>query len=90
MLAKVVFLSEDYVSKIFKNATGMSLPAYIANKRMEKARDYLEHSSLPVSRIAIEVGYSNFSYFSKTFRDFSGMTPNEYRNCRTKRSSVKQ
>lgn len=90
LLAKVVFLSEDYVSKIFKNATGMSLPAYIANKRMEKARDYLEHSSLPVSRIAIEVGYSNFSYFSKTFRDFSGMTPNEYRNCRTKRSSVKQ
>lgn len=90
ILAKMVYLSEDYVSKLFKNTTGMSLPGYIANRRMEKAKDYLEHSSLPVSRIAMEVGYSNFSYFSKTFRDFTGMTPNEYRNHMTKNSSDKK
>lgn len=80
LLAKSVFLSEDYVSKLFKNTTGMSIPGYIAARRIDKAKDYLVHSNMPVSRIAMEVGYSNFSYFSKSFRDQTGMTPNEYRN----------
>lgn len=81
-LAKVAFLSEDYISPIFKNKTGMSLTNYIALKRVEKAKEFLEHSNLSISKIALEVGYNNFSYFSKTFRDMTGMTSNEYRNNR--------
>ena len=79
-LASIVFLSEDYVSKIFMNVTGMSIPNYVASCRMQKAQEYLKHSSLSVSKVALEVGYSNFSYFSKTFRDYAGCTPNEYRS----------
>lgn len=86
LLAKKVYLSEDYVSKLFKATTGMSIPSYIAARRIEKAKDYLAHSGLPVSQIALEVGYSNFSYFSKSFRDLTGMTPNEYRNQVSKES----
>lgn len=78
-LAKEVFLSEGYLSKIFLKETGISLPNYIAERRMEKAKEYLANSSIPVSRIATEVGYNNFSYFSKTFRELTGCTPNEYR-----------
>ena len=80
ILAKTVFLSEDYVSKVFVKSVGESIPSYITRRRMERAKEYLEKSSLPVNRIALEVGYSNFSYFSKMFRDFSGYTPNEYRS----------
>lgn len=80
VLAQEVFLSEGYISRIFLKETGVSLPNYIAERRMEKAKEYLEYSGLPVSRIATEVGYNNFSYFSKTFRDLVGCTPNEYRN----------
>lgn len=79
VLAQKVFLSEGYISKIFLKETGVSLPNYIAERRMEKAKEYLEYSGLPVSRIAAEVGYHNFSYFSKTFRELVGCTPNEYR-----------
>ena len=57
----------------------MTLPNYIAGKRMEKAAKLLLETQYPISRIAMEVGYSNFSYFSKTFRDYAGCTPNEYR-----------
>ena len=89
-LAKIVFLSEDYVSKLFKTTTGMSIPGYIAARRIEKAKEYLSHSNLPVSRIALEVGYSNFSYFSKTFRDLTGMTPNEYRNQTVKQNTPRK
>ena len=79
-LAKEVYLSEDYLSRTFKTETGKSLTVYIAEQRMEKAKEYLENSNLTVSQIALEVGYHNFSYFSKTFRDITGFTPNEYRN----------
>lgn len=82
VLAGKVFLSEDYVSKIFMKATGMSLPNYIAERRIERAKEYLRSSSLPISKIAMEVGYGNFSYFSKTFREIVGCTPNEYRSRR--------
>lgn len=80
VLAGKVFLSEDYVSKIFMKTTGMSLPNYIAERRIEREKEYLRSSSLPISKIAMEVGYGNFSYFSKTFRELVGCTPNEYRS----------
>ena len=79
VLAQKVYLSEGYISKLFQKETGISLVNYIAERRMEKAKEYLVYTTLPVSRIATEVGYSNFSYFSKTFRDLTGITPNEYR-----------
>ncbi|MCC8103262.1 MAG: response regulator [Clostridiales bacterium] len=79
VLSQEVFLSEGYITQIFLKETGSSLPSYIAQRRIEKAKEYLEHSGLPVSRIASEVGYNNFSYFSKTFRELVGCTPNEYR-----------
>lgn len=79
-LAGMVFLSEDYISKLFMNTTGVSIPGYVASRRMCKAQEYLQYSGLSVSKIALEVGYCNFSYFSKTFRDYTGCTPNEYRS----------
>lgn len=79
-LAGMVFLSEDYISKLFMSTTGTSIPSYVASCRMKKAQEYLRYSSMAVSRIAMEVGYTNFSYFSKTFRDYAGCTPGEYRS----------
>lgn len=79
VLAQAVYLSEDYISKIFIAETGISIPNYVMQRRMEKAKEYLRHSGLTVSKIAMEVGYSNFSYFSKNFRDYVGCTPNEFR-----------
>lgn len=80
VLASVVYLSQDYISRLFSEATGESLPNYITNRRMEKAKEYLSTTDLSVSKIAMEVGFSNFSYFSKNFRNYAGCTPNEYRN----------
>ena len=79
VLAGQVYLSEDYITRLFIRETGRTLPVYIARRRMEKAAKLLRESTDPISKIAMEVGYSNFSYFSKTFRDYVGSTPNEYR-----------
>ena len=79
-LAAQVYLSEDYMSKIFSRITGRPLMAYISDRRMEKAKELLLATELPVSRVAMEVGFTNFSYFSKMFRTYTGSTPNEYRS----------
>lgn len=78
-IAEVMFMSEDYVGKIFITAVGKSISTYVMEQRMELAKKDLEQTSLPVSQIAMITGYHNFSYFSKTFRDYTGYTPNEYR-----------
>lgn len=79
-LAARAYISEDYLSKKFALHTGMSIPNYVSAKRMERARDYFKNTGRSVSEVATLVGYTNFSYFSKTFRDYAGCTPNEYRN----------
>lgn len=78
-LANMVFLSEDYISKLFRAETGMYIPEYITGVRIGKAQEYLLNSDLPIGSVALDVGYNNFSYFSKNFRDIVGCTPNEYR-----------
>lgn len=79
-LAARAYISEDYLSKKFALHTGMSIPNYVSTRRMEKARDYFKNTARSVSEVATLVGYTNFSYFSKTFRDYTGCTPNEFRN----------
>ena len=90
VLAQEVYLSVGYISKLFLKETGISLTSYITERRIEKAKDYLVYSTLSVSRIAVEVGFNNFFYFSKSFRDVTGCTPNEYRMQQQKSNNKKR
>lgn len=78
-LAELVYLNPDYLARIFKKEAGESLGAYLVRRRMERAKEYLEKTGDPVNTIALKVGYDNFSYFSKVFKDMVGVTPKEYR-----------
>ena len=78
-LADVVYLNPNYLSRLFKKEMNISINSYIIEKRIEKARILLEHSDMPVHAVSMEVGYNNFSYFTKLFREKTGLTPNEYR-----------
>lgn len=78
-LARIVYLTPDYISHLFKQHTGTTINNYILDKRMERARQMLRYTTLPIHMIALEVGYWNFAYFSKMFRERNGMVPNAYR-----------
>ena len=78
-LAKIVNFSEDYVARFFRAETGMTISGYVMEKRMEKAMYYLDETQMSIGDISFEVGFNNFSYFSKTFKMYTGKTPNEYR-----------
>ena len=63
-LASEVFMNPDYLSKLFKKNTGSSLMDYVTKVRIERAKELLERTVLPISEIAIETGYSNTAYFT--------------------------
>lgn len=79
LLASTVFLSPDYLSRIFKKAMGKSLYQYIRQFRMEKASELLLHTTKKVIDIGIETGYPNYSYFCQSFREYFGTSPDRYR-----------
>ena len=78
-LGELVFLNTDYLSRIFKKEKGISISNYIIQKRVEEAKKLLTQSTLPINTVSLYVGYSNFSYFTKMFKDNTGYAPLEYR-----------
>lgn len=79
MLAEKVYLSSGYLSFIFKKETGMNLNRYIRVFRMEKAGELLKNTNMKVAQISEKVGFSNVSYFCRSFREFYGSSPESYR-----------
>ncbi|USY53249.1 response regulator [Bacillus sp. 1780r2a1] len=78
-LAKIVYLSPDYIARFFKKETGISLINYIIKKRVDIAKDLLTNTNLPIHVISDKVGYGNYSYFTKLFKKETGYTPVEFR-----------
>ncbi|MGB8455504.1 MAG: helix-turn-helix domain-containing protein [Anaerocolumna sp.] len=82
LLAKQEYLNPDYLTRIFKKEMGCSILNYIINERLRMAAHLLSGTDASVNEIAIEVGYPNYSHFTKMFRKFFGVTPSHYRqNC---------
>ena len=79
-VADHVGVSRTYFSTLFKKETGTGVAAYITNKRMEAARNMLQHSDFSYAEISQILAFSSQSHFSKVFKDHTGMTPREYRN----------
>ncbi len=76
-LAELMHLNEDYLTRIFKKETGMSIKSYIIQQKMNAARELLQTTSLSVSSVAIQLGYTNFSHFSASYKKEFGITPAE-------------
>lgn len=69
-----------YVSRMLKEKKGITLRQYIISYRLKAAKRMLELTQKSMAEIAEEVGFTDASYFTKTFRQSFGMTPKEWRN----------
>lgn len=78
-IANAVFLNKDYMARIFKQETGISIAAYVQQEKLQLASVLIAKTTTSISGIASQVGYSSFSHFSRVFRQFTGVTPMEYR-----------
>ena len=66
-------------SRFFSETSGMSFPAYVRVRRLNKAAALLAQSSRPVTEIAAETGFSTASYLILCFRKQYGVTPAQFR-----------
>lgn len=79
-LAHMVYLTPSYLSKLFKQETGLTLTDYIIEIRIRRAKQLLKQSpDLKVHEIGAEVGYADPAYFNKLFKRVVGVTPSEYK-----------
>ncbi|MDQ0115164.1 response regulator transcription factor [Paenibacillus harenae] len=78
-IAKHVYLNPDYLDRIFKKETGLSVTEFVYRERMTVAQRLLSNTNLPVHVIAIQVGFTNFSHFSRMFKKHTNCNPLEYR-----------
>ena len=69
-----------YVSRVLKDKKGQTLRQYIISHRLKFARRLLESTDKSVAEIASECGFTDASYFTKTFRQTFDLTPKDYRN----------
>ncbi len=79
LLADKVFLTPRYLSSIFIQETGYGINKYIKSIRMAKAKQLLLETNMKINEICTNVGYSNVSYFCKSFQEDFGATPEKYR-----------
>lgn len=78
-IADMVFLTPDYLAKIFKADMGIHIKEYLNEYRIEKAKELLMVGTDSVSDIAVKCGFDNFSYFSTLFKKLTHHTPIGYR-----------
>ncbi len=79
-LADELHISPQYLSTAFKEALGVTPSSYIANKRLQKAKEYLADVRIPINEVALKCGFIDAKYFSKFFKKNTDLTPSEYRN----------
>ena len=79
-IAHNMYLSPVYISKIFKEETGESPINYLIKIRLERAKDILSSSCCgSIKSIANAVGYDDVYHFSKLFKKYYGISPQNYR-----------
>ena len=78
-IADNVYLSRTYISRIFREEMKVTLTKYINKIRIDKSKQLLLDSSLTLADVANLTGFDDQSYYSKTFRSITGMSPGRYR-----------
>lgn len=78
-IAATVNYNESYVSRLFRQHTGMKISDYILQVRLSKAKQLLSSSDQSINAIAESCGFDSIHYFSYTFKKNMGMTPSDYR-----------
>lgn len=79
-LADAVFITPQYLSRLWKRFLGCSTYMYLTNYRIIKAKELLANQSeLAISEISFRVGYHDTSHFIAMFKSVTGYTPLEFR-----------
>lgn len=79
-VANAIHVSQSYLSRVFLKEIGENFSDYLIRNKIEYAQRLLRETNKKIYEIADEIGYTNPHYFSKLFKERTGVTPLEYRN----------
>lgn len=79
VMAETVGYSYEYIRHLFKQSTGQSPYQYLLSVRVSAAKELLISTDMPVNQIALNSGFSSASGFVNAFKQYTLMTPLEYR-----------
>lgn len=78
-VCSTVCFSKSYLKRLFKNRTGFAIMDYYHNLKIEKAKLMLHENHLSITQISEKLGFSSIHYFSRMFRQRTGVSPTDYR-----------
>jgi AraC family transcriptional regulator len=78
-IAAEVGVHPVHLARVFRRRHGCSIGEYARRLRVERAAEALRDTGLPIGRLAHQLGYSDHSHFSRSFRHATGFSPSEYR-----------
>jgi AraC-like DNA-binding protein len=78
-LAHAALFSKFHFSRVFQRVTGLSPGRFLSALRLQEAKRLLRATTMPVTEISIQVGYSSVGTFSSRFKASVGLSPTKYR-----------
>ena len=79
-LAELVHFNPSYLSRLYKQMTGITLQSYIDDVKISKAKDYLRDDKKKINEISSDLGFISAHYFSKFFKRHMNVSPQQYRD----------
>jgi two-component system response regulator YesN len=79
-VAGAVFVSEYYLSHLFRKEMNTTFSDYVSRVRIEKAKDLLRDTNVQIWEVAEQAGFNDPNYFAKIFKKNSGVSPKEYQS----------
>ena len=80
-LAGVSGISEAHFARSFRDAFGVPPHRYLLTRRIERATALLRDTDLPIIEVAFRTGWNSLGTFGRIFRDVTGQSPSELREC---------
>lgn len=77
-IASELHIGQSLLNRIFNKYTHRSVKNYIRVRRVHIAKELIRQSNMNFTQIAEKTGFQSIHYFSRTFKQFEGMTPSEY------------
>lgn len=81
-IAKHLGVTSYYFCRMFKKETGINFASYLTEVRLNQAKKLLKETNLSNRQICERVGINSTNYFHQLFKNFTSLTPSEYRNNR--------
>lgn len=79
-IAEALHFNPSYMNRVFRERTGTSIRAFLIDYRINAATDLILSGALPVSELALAVGFTDVPHFIKTFKTHTGKTPTEFKS----------